>query len=119
MKNKLKILVVGATGQQGGHVARALLEKGHIVRGLTRSPGSSPSLELASRGAEMVKGELADKASLITALKGMDGVFGVTTPFESGVDEETKQGINLIEAAVKVGIHHFVFSTLLIPEDLL
>ncbi|WP_157249863.1 NmrA family NAD(P)-binding protein [Nonomuraea typhae] len=65
------ILVTGATGNQGGAVADALLEEpGHWrVRALTRDPGSAAARALAARGAEVVGGDLADAASLRAALR--------------------------------------------------
>ncbi|MDJ0763125.1 MAG: NmrA/HSCARG family protein [Myxococcota bacterium] len=112
MSKKKVILVVGATGQQGGAVARTLLAKGdYSVRGLTRSPESKAALELAEQGAELVRGDLRDRAALDAALRGVDGVFGVTTPFELGVQGETEQGIHLVDAALKAGVDHLVFSS--------
>ena len=58
------ILVVGATGQQGGAVARELLDRGYHVRGLTRNPGSDRAKAVAELGAEMVCGDLSDRNSL-------------------------------------------------------
>ncbi len=111
MTNKIKILVTGSTGQQGGVVARALLEKGHHVRALTRSPESSAAQALRQKGAEVVAGDLMDRASLTAAVEGMDAVFGVTTPFEVGVENETKQGIHLVDAAKEAGISHLLFTS--------
>ncbi|HYD16592.1 MAG TPA: NmrA family NAD(P)-binding protein, partial [Candidatus Nanoarchaeia archaeon] len=51
---RLFALVTGATGHQGGAVARLLLKKGHRVRALTRKPGSPSARALAELGAEMV-----------------------------------------------------------------
>jgi uncharacterized protein YbjT (DUF2867 family) len=111
MSNHLKILVVGATGQQGGSVARALLFKGHHVHALTRSKDSLAARSLASKGAKLVQGDLSDKDSIVAALDGMDAVFGVTTPYESGVEDEVQQGINLVDAAREAGVRHLVFSS--------
>ena len=64
------ILVTGATGQQGGAVARHLLGTTFGVRALTRSPRKAQARALASRGAEVVEGDLEDRASLDRALEG-------------------------------------------------
>ncbi|KIC89751.1 NmrA family NAD(P)-binding protein [Flavihumibacter sp. ZG627] len=73
------ILVTGATGAQGGSVAKALLEQGKFgVRVLTRNAGSEKALELAAAGAEIVTGDLDDKTSLLQAKQGVYGVFGLT-----------------------------------------
>lgn len=105
------ILVTGATGQQGGAVARHLLAEGFSVRALTRNPDSEKAASIAGEGAELVQGDLNDPASLEAALKGVDGVFGVQNFWESGVDGEVKQGINLADAVKAAGIRHFVYSS--------
>lgn len=111
MSKKLKILVAGATGQQGGSVARALLAKGHSVRALTRSTDSPAARELASLGAEIVKGDLSFRGTLDAAVRGVDGVFGVTTPYEATSKDEVRQGVNLVDAARDAGVGHFVFTS--------
>ena len=71
MSTFLRILVVGATGAQGGSVARHLLRAGgYRVRCLTRNPGSPAAREFASLGAELVEGDLSNPASLHAALRG-------------------------------------------------
>ena len=69
------ILVTGATGAQGGSVARFLLKENYEVKCLTRNPNSEAAKALENLGAEIVKGDLADKASILAALQGCDGVF--------------------------------------------
>jgi uncharacterized protein YbjT (DUF2867 family) len=111
MSTKLEIAVVGATGQQGGAVARALLSKGHQVRALTRNTDSPSAGILSNLGAKIVKADLDDRASLVEAFRGADGVFGVTTPYEAGTEVETRQGLTLVDAAKEAGVGHFVFSS--------
>lgn len=106
------ILVVGATGAQGGGVARHLLEQGRFaVRALTRKPAGDAARALAEAGAEVVEGDLADPSSLRHALEGCYGAFGVTNFWEH-YEEEYRHGRNLIDAVARSGIEHFVFSTL-------
>lgn len=107
------IVVVGATGAQGGGVARRLLEEGRFaVRALTRHPDSDRAAALRAAGAEVVAGDLSDPESLRAALRGCYGVFGVTNFWEH-FGGEAEQGRNLIDAvAATEGIEHFVFSTL-------
>ena len=109
MSQPKTILVTGATGQQGGAVARALLQKGQRVKALTRDPDKAAVLK--ELGIDLVKGDLSDTASLETALQGVDGVFGVTTFFEKGMEGEVQQGINLANASAKHKIKHFVFTS--------
>ncbi len=96
---KLFVLVTGATGKQGGAVARRLLERGHRVRALTRKAESPAAKALASAGAEIATGNLDDRASLTAAIAGVDAVFAMGTPFEAGMAVETQQGINVADAA--------------------
>jgi uncharacterized protein YbjT (DUF2867 family) len=112
MTKELKILVIGASGQQGGSVARELLARGHQVVAMTRKFGSTAALELSRLGAEIVEGDLSDRESLIEVMQGVDGVFGVTTPYESGVEVEVEYGLNIIDAAEEAGIEHLVFSSI-------
>ncbi len=105
-----KILVAGATGQQGGAVANQLLDKGHSVRALTRKPDSAAAKALAARGAQIVQCDLLDRASLDAALNGVTAVFAVTTPYGSDPQTETKQGITMADAAKAAGVF-VVFSS--------
>lgn len=109
---KRTILVVGATGAQGGSVACHLLARGRFaVRGLTRHPDSAKAAELRKTGAEVVQGDLDDPDSLRAALEGCYGCYGVTNFWEH-FEKEYDQGKNLIDAVAKAGLAHFVFSTL-------
>lgn len=105
------VLVTGATGAQGGSVARHLLDRGGFaVRALTRSPGSEAARALAAAGAEVVAGDLADRASLRAALAGCQAVFGVTDYWKHFAGAE--HGRNLVNAVAGAEIEHFVFSSL-------
>ncbi len=106
------ILVFGATGAQGGSVARNLLSRGKFnVRVITRKPDSDVANALRALGAEIVPGDLDDPASLDAALEGVYGVFGVTNFWEH-FDKEEIHGRNLVNAVAKAGVKHFIFSTL-------
>ena len=102
------ILVTGATGQQGGSVARHLLQQNQKVRVLTRNPAKAEAL--AKLGAEVVQGDMADPKSLAAALQGVSGVFAMTTPYE-GIEKEVQQGIALADAAKAAGVSHYVFTS--------
>jgi uncharacterized protein YbjT (DUF2867 family) len=111
-KNKSKlILVTGATGHQGGAALRHLTERGFSCRALTRDAASPKARSLVGRGIELVGGDMEDTASLTRALDGVHGIYAVQTPYESGVEAETRQGINLIDAAKRSRITHFVYSS--------
>jgi len=109
-KNKL-ILVTGATGHQGGAALRHLREKGFACRALTRDPSKPQARTAVGHGVEVVRGDLEDQASLARALDGVYGVFAVQTPYESGVEAEIRQGINLADAATRSRISHLVYSS--------
>ncbi len=104
--NKL-IAVIGATGQQGGAVLRALQAQGQFkVRALTRNPGKHRGL-----ADEVVEADLDRPETLKAAFAGAHGVFLVTNFWEPGTDE-VKQATAAIRAAKEAGVKHFVWSTL-------
>src|SRR2546425_4494803 len=107
-KGRDVVLVTGATGQQGGAVARQLLSRGHKVRALTRKPQGEAAKALAASGAEVVPGDLDDVGSLEKALRGAWGVFSVQNTWEAGVEGEERQGKRRAELARKAGVGHFV-----------
>lgn len=106
------ILVTGATGQQGGAVARHLLAAGFPVRALTRDPDKPAAQALAARGATLVRGDLTDRASVDRAVAGAAGVFSVQNYYEAGGPEgEVRQGAALADAAKAAGVRHLVYSS--------
>ena len=118
MNPKPLILVTGATGAQGGSVAHFLLQSGTFrVRALTRHPQSDKAQALRQAGAELVAGDLTDKDSLLQAMQGCDGVFGVTNFWEH-FTKEYEHGVNLVDAAVDCGVKQLVLSTLPSVTDL-
>jgi uncharacterized protein YbjT (DUF2867 family) len=106
-----KILVTGATGQQGGAIARELLAKNHSVRAMTRDPSKDAAKALGSLGAEVVAGDLDDPASVKKALEGCWGAFAVQNTWEAGVEKEEQQGKDFAKAAKEAGIQHLVYSS--------
>ena len=108
MEENATVLVVGATGAQGGSVARHVLARGFSVRALTRDPGSAPARALARAGAEVVRGDLTDRPSLRRALAGCWGAFGLVPGAANGKGAEA-HGPNLIHAVAGSELEHFVF----------
>jgi uncharacterized protein YbjT (DUF2867 family) len=104
MRRKLAVVVVGATGKQGGAVARGLLDRGHEVRVVTRNPDSVKAKDLANTGARLITASLEDTAALTKALEGATSLFAMTTP-RGGTDAETRQGVSAAEAAKAAGVH--------------
>jgi uncharacterized protein YbjT (DUF2867 family) len=110
-KSAKTILVTGATGHQGGAVYRHLREKGFSVRALTRDPSSEKARKLIGPGAEVVRGDLNDAASLRSAIEGVDGVYSVQTSMDGGVEAEVREGKTLADVANRSGITQFVYSS--------
>ena len=105
--NKKLIAVIGATGQQGGGVVRALQASGQFkVRALSRNPDKHRDL-----ADEVVEADLNRPETLAAAFKGAYGVFLVTTSSLEGTDER-KQGAAAVQAARDAGVEHLVWSTL-------
>ena len=107
-KNHEKLIaVIGATGQQGGGVVRALQASGQFkVRALSRNPGKHHRL-----ADEVVEADLNRPETLKAAFEGAHGVFLVTNPREKGADE-LKQATAAVHAARDAGVKHFIWSTL-------
>lgn len=105
------ILVAGATGTQGGAVARELLHRGYAVRGLTRNPASDRAQALEKAGAVMVKGDFGDPGSLAVAMKGVYGVFAMTDFWEHGFDAEVAHGRQLADSAAAADVEHFIYTS--------
>ena len=118
-----KVVICGSTGSQGGAVFEALKksEDTELV-GFSRDL-SQPKVEvLKSRGLNMLEGDLADQGSLEKVFAGADCVFGLTQPWNKAytkvdTDLELKQGTNIVEACLKNGVKHLVFSSAAHGED--
>src|SRR5882724_5761942 len=105
--NEKLVAVIGATGQQGGGVVRALQASGQFkVRALSRNPGKHRDL-----ADEVVEADLNRPETLKTAFEGAHGVFLVTNFREAGTDE-LKQATAAVRAAKEAGVKHFIWSTL-------
>jgi uncharacterized protein YbjT (DUF2867 family) len=124
------IAIVGATGRQGGGLARAVLtdpSAAFTVRALTRDPASERARALAALGAEVVKADLNDEASLRAAFDGAYGAYVVTDYFSADVPDaplrspqgtgqirahrELTQALNAARAARDTGLQHVIWST--------
>ena len=105
------IVVTGATGRQGGAVARHLLADGWRVRGVTRTPDSNRARMLAAHGVEVVRADMADAHAMREVCAGMHGVFSVQNPMISGEEAELAQGRNVVDAAAATGVSHLVYGS--------
>ncbi|MBX5021886.1 NmrA/HSCARG family protein [Rhizobium lentis] len=111
MSNGRRVLVTGATGQQGGAVVRALAARGHRVRAISRRPDSEAAKRLAAAGVEVVAGDLDDAASVTKAATGVDTIFLMGNSYEAGTEAETRQGITAADAAKAAGVGHLIYSS--------
>ena len=107
------VLVTGGTGNQGGATVTQLLEAGKTrVRVLTRDPDSPKARQLASRGVELARGDLADPASLQTALDGVSAAFSVQQFMDKGgVAAEEHRGKAFADAVKAAGVPHLVYTS--------
>lgn len=108
------ILIVGGTGALGRATAQRLLAKGTAVRVMARTPENTA--ELQALGAEIVLGDLLDKASLAQACRGVDKVLAAAHSIMGRGREASKyvdlQGHkDLIDAAKAAGVQHFVYTS--------
>jgi uncharacterized protein YbjT (DUF2867 family) len=105
------IVVTGATGRQGGAVARQLLKDGWRVRAITRNAARPQARALAEVGAEVVQGDMAARESLVSAFNGSYGVYSVQNPMISGHEGEIRQGKNVADSAKEAGVRHLVYGS--------
>ncbi|WP_134495796.1 NmrA/HSCARG family protein [Microvirga pakistanensis] len=116
MADKKIIAVVGATGAQGGGLARAILgdrDGEFAVRALTRDGNAPKAKELASLGAEVVATDIDDEASVRRAFEGAYGAYCVTFFWDHySPEKEVAQARIMARAAKDAGLKHVVWSTL-------
>jgi uncharacterized protein YbjT (DUF2867 family) len=108
------ILVFGATGQQGGSVARNLLQAQWPVRAIVRDPTAAKSIALRDAGVELVRGSFADIDVIRATMKDAYGVFSVQPTSSSGTvtdEEEVRFGIAIADLAADSGVAHLVYSS--------
>ncbi|GAB4535981.1 MAG: NAD(P)H-binding protein [Pleurocapsa sp.] len=114
----MKLLVVGATGTLGRQVARQALDRDYEVRCLVRNPNKATFLK--EWGAELIKGDLCQKDTLIPALEGVDAVIDAATAritdnlSAKQVDWEGK--VNLIQSTKAAGVDRYIFFSILNAE---
>jgi len=111
-----KFLITGATGKQGGAVIEALLERSTTapdlfkILAVTRNPESTSAKSLAAKpNIEIVQGDTADAEAIFAKTGPVDGVFLVTMMGKEG--DEEKQAHSVIDASVKHGVKHIVFTS--------
>jgi uncharacterized protein YbjT (DUF2867 family) len=109
-KSEKTIMVTGATGKQGGAVARHLTDGGWHVRILTRDPNKPAAKRCHEMGMEIIKADLDDKNSVLKAADGVYGIYSVQSR-EQGFEVEVRQGKMLADIGKECRVKHFVYSS--------
>jgi uncharacterized protein YbjT (DUF2867 family) len=116
MADKKRIAIIGATGAQGGGLARAIAsdrDSAFAPRAITRNPNSDKARALSAKGAEVMSADTDDVDSLKRAFAGVSAAFCVTNYWEHFTPErELAQARNMAEAAKSAGVEHVIWSTL-------
>jgi uncharacterized protein YbjT (DUF2867 family) len=116
MQPKKIITVFGATGAQGGGLARAILQDKNspfAVRAVTRDKNSDKAKELAQLGAELIVADIDDQQSIENALKGAYGAYFVTFFWAHfSVEKEKAEAAMFVDAAKQADLKHVIWSTL-------
>ena len=109
----MRVLVTGATGFTGGHLARSLVTRGYQVRALIRKPGQARALE--AEGIQTAVGSLEDRASVGAAVRNVDVVYNIAAVYrQAGIPAATYRAVNatavggIIEAAAAAGVGRVV-----------
>ncbi|WP_454703086.1 NmrA/HSCARG family protein [Agrobacterium burrii] len=110
INDRRPILVFGATGRQGGSVAKALLKAHWPVRVLVLDPSDLASVALRDAGAELVHGSFADTDVIASAMRDVHGVFSVL-PANLSAEEEVHYGTSIADLAAQSRIEHFIYSS--------
>ncbi|MGP4011993.1 NmrA/HSCARG family protein [Streptomyces sp. 4N124] len=110
------VVVLGATGQQGGSVAAALRDDGWAVRAVVRDPSGHRARSLSAAGIETVRGDLGDPESLRAAFSDAHGVFSVQpNSGQAGAnvtdEDEIRFGTTVADIAERCGVAHLVYSS--------
>lgn len=111
-----RILVIGATGNQGGAVVKALQHTEFAIKAFVRPHAPKTAQrdkvhQLAQQGVQIAEGDLDNITSLVQAMEDVYGVFCVTTFQQRGVHTEEEQGKRVVAAAKQAGVQHLVYAS--------
>jgi uncharacterized protein YbjT (DUF2867 family) len=107
----LHILVVGATGQQGGALLRHLKARGHRLRALVRDRSRPAARALQATGVELFPGRFEEPSTITTAAQLVDGAFLMGTPAGGGAEMERQQGIAAVDALREADVPFVLYSS--------
>jgi dihydroflavonol-4-reductase len=109
----VRVLVTGATGFTGGHLARTLVSRGHDVHALVRDPAAAR--DLAASGVKLEPGDLRDRDALASAIRGSEIVYHVAAIYrQAGLPHETYRAVNalavrdVVETSARSGVRRVV-----------
>ena len=102
------IVVAGATGRLGA-IVHPLVARGHVVRALTRTPDSPAAMALREAGADVIRADFDEPASIAAAATGADALFATGTAHRVGPRGELRHGLNVADGAAMARIGHLVF----------
>lgn len=111
------VVVLGATGGQGGAVVSALRERGVRVRAVVRGTSPRRVRALAEQNVELAQADLTDAEALAAAMRDAAAAFAVTTPFEAGPAQEVARGEAIIAAAGRAQLPHLVLASVARPTS--
>jgi len=109
----MTLLIIGASGQQGGAVCTAAVAAGWPVRALVRDPNRPAARALAERGVPLVVADIDRPSTLTPAFDGATQVFSVQALDLGNAARETARGIAVADAAAHAGVAHFIYSAAL------
>ncbi|KAK4499509.1 hypothetical protein PRZ48_010024 [Zasmidium cellare] len=119
------LVIFGITGQQGSSLASQVLSsptlsKKYNIRGITRDPNKPDAQTLRSKGVELVKCDLDDRASIKAALEGAHTVFAMTATMykPGGMEQELAQGKAIADEAVAAGVQFIIYSSVPSPKKI-